>query len=334
MAHRSIQLNKLGTQKCVWICGLILCFFWIPTLHPQAASSNSHPQQPSQQNSSNNIIHINSTLISVPVSVTDAAGHMIQNLRIGDFSIREDGKPVEISTMADGGRAPLNLALLFDLSGSVRSRFEFEQQAASQFLKKIWKPGDAISIIAVNEVPEILLHNCKDLQEALHKLENLLPTQSSTAFFDSVLLAARMLHRSSVPETRLAQIAISDGADNSSDKPMAEVLQELQQLDTMFYAVNPSGASIQLNKVNSRGQQDLAALATATGGTVFVSDQAGDLDAIFDRVVAELRTQYLLGYYSLASDVASTFHSIEVTLPDRPDLKIRARLGYRTDPKK
>jgi len=115
---------------------------------------------------------------------------------------------------------------------------------------------------------------------------------------------------------------------------MAAVLREILQLDTMFYAVNPSSSSIQLNKINSKGQADLAALAAATGGTVFVSDQAMDLDDIFDRIAAELRSQYLLSYYSLSSDTVSTFHSIDVTLPNRPDLKTRARLGYRTDLKK
>ena len=101
----------------------------------------------------------------------------------------------------------------------------------------------------------------------------------------------------------------------------------------MFYAVNPSGASIRLNRINSKGQEDLAVLAAATGGTVFVSDQTTDLDNIFDRIATELRAQYLLSYYALSSDTAGAFHSIDVSLPNQPDLKIRARLGYRTDPK-
>jgi Ca-activated chloride channel homolog len=334
MAHRSIQISKLGMQKSVWICGLIFLVFGNPHLQAQSVSSNPATEEHSARNHPLNIIRIRSTLVSVPVSVTDAAGHIVRNLKIGDFRVMEDGKPVEISAMADSGQMPLNLALLFDLSGSVRSRFEFEQQAAAQFLKKIWKPGDAISIIAINEIPEILLHNCRDLQEALLKLGDLHPTQSATAFYDSVLLAARTLNRSSMPGTRQAQIALSDGADNSSDQPMAEVLQELLQLDTMLYAINPSSGSILLNRINAKGQKDLTALAAATGGTVFVSDQAMGLDGIFDKIAAELRAQYLLSYYALASDTVGTFHSIEVTLPNQPDLKIRARLGYRTTPKK
>jgi Ca-activated chloride channel family protein len=320
--------------KSVWVCGLFFYLFCSPNLHAQVGSANPSFEERYSQNNPRNVIRVSSALVSVPVSVTDAAGHMIRNLKVSDFRVMEDGKPVEISAMADGGQSQLNLALLFDLSGSVRSRFEFEQQAAAQFLTKIWKPGDAISIIAINEIPEILLHNCRDLQEALQKLASLHPTQSSTAFYDSILLAARMLNQSSVPEARQAQIALSDGADNSSDKTMAEALQEMLQLDTMFYAVNPSSSSIQLNKINSKGQQDLTTLAAATGGTVFISDQATDLDDIFDRIAAELRAQYLLSYYSLSSDTISAYHSIEVTLPNRLDLKIRARLGYRTDPKK
>ena len=215
IAHRFIQICKSRITKSVWICGLVFYLFGSSILHAQPNSANSAFEE-DYQNPPLNIIRVSSDLVSVPVSVTDAAGHMVRDLKISDFRIMEDGRPVAISSIADAGQAPLNLALLFDLSGSVQSRFEFEQQAAAQFLKKIWKPGDAISIIAINEKPEIILHDCRDLQEALQELGKLHPTQSSTAFFDSVLLAARMLNRSSVPETRQAQIALSDGADNRS----------------------------------------------------------------------------------------------------------------------
>jgi Ca-activated chloride channel family protein len=274
------------------------------------------------------VIRVSSNLVTVPVSVTDAAGHAVCDLAIGDFRIAEDGNPETISKLAEAGQSPLQLALLFDLSGSVNSRFDFEQQAATRFLEKVWKPGDAISIIAFSEKPQICLRRSGSLPEALQVLSRLRPTESATAFFDSVVLSARILNQSAMPETRQAEIVLSDGADDASDCSIAEALREVERSDTLFYSVNPSGASVRLNQINRKGQEYLASLAAATGGTAFVSDRTADLDAIFGRIAAELRAQYLLSYYSTNSHFDGKFRRIEVSVPQRPNLRIRARQGY------
>ena len=85
----------------------------------------------------------------MPVSVTDSEGRAIGNLGIQDFMIEEDGRPETVSRIAEAGRSPLRLALLFDLSGSVHSRFDFEQQAAIRFLEKVWRPGDTVSMVTI-----------------------------------------------------------------------------------------------------------------------------------------------------------------------------------------
>lgn len=318
----------LGIFKFAWACGLYILLSSIqsPLAQEIAAKFDSSASLP--QDLTPNVIRVSSNLVAVPVSVTNATGQVIRDLKIGDFRIAEDGTPVDIAKIADASQSPLNLALLFDLSGSVHSRFEFENQAASHFLIKIWKPGDAISIISFNETPKIRIQNCRSLMEALQELGRLQPTQSATAFFDSVIFSARMLHQFATPETRQALIALSDGADNQSDRDMAVTLRETQQLDTIFYAINPSGASVRLNKINAKGQEDLSTLAAATGGTSFVSGQSADLDDVFDRIATELRAQYLLSYYAPNSRSDGKFHSIRVSLPNRPELEIRARLGY------
>ena len=277
---------------------------------------------------SSNTIRVSSSLVSVPVSITDAAGCAVQDLSLEDFRIAEDGKPVEISRITQAYQSPLQLALLFDLSGSVHSRFEFEQQAATRFLEKVWKPGDTISIVAFSEQPAIHLRSGRTLPEAFQQLRRLEPTQVATAFYDTVIFASRMLRQTAMPETRQAQIVLSDGADNRSDLGIPDALNEVQHSDTIFYSINPSGASVRLNAINRKGQEDLSALANATGGAAFVSDQSADLDGIFDRIATELRTQYLLSYYSPHNLPDGKFLPIEVTTPQKPSLRIRARQGY------
>lgn len=264
----------------------------------------------------------------VPVSVTDAAGGVVQDLGKDDFRIAEDGKPEPIARMAEAGQSPLQLALLFDLSGSVNHRFEFELQAATRFLEKVCKPGDAVTIISFNEAPQVRLRNSKSLPDALRDLTGLLPTENATAFYDSVVESAKLLRMDATPETRQAAIVLSDGEDNRSDSTIADAIREVQRADAIFYSINPGGRSIRLNEISVKGQQALAALANETGGTAFVSDQVGDFDGIFGRIATELKAQYLLGYYSSNPRLDGNFRRIAVSVPQRPDLRVRARQGY------
>jgi len=314
-------------MKPVYIRGLYLiccCLYFLPYITAQTGDTAGTDGQ----NFSRSIIRVNSSLVSIPVSATDASGYRITDLRIEDFRLTEDGQPAEISRLADSSQSNLNIALLFDISGSVNQNFEFEQNAAIEFLKKIWKEGDVVTIISFDEQPEVRLRSGDNLQEAMWTLRQLRPTEKTTSFFDAVILAARLIGQSASEETRQAMIVISDGADNTSEASFAAALAEIQRRDAVFYAINPSGASIHLNRINMRGQENLTAFANATGGTVFVSEDAEKLDSIFDRMASELRAQYLLNYYSLSQRMDGKYHRIEVSIPGRPDLHIRARPGF------
>jgi len=277
---------------------------------------------------SSSVIRVSTNLVMVPVSVTDASGRPVTDLRNDDFRIEEDGILETISKVADAGQSPLQLALLFDLSGSVNPRFEFEQQAATRFLQKVWKPGDAVSIVSFTDIPSIRIRNSGSLADALQDLRKLLPTESATALYDSVITSARLLKSYATSETRLAVVVLSDGEDNRSEATLADARQEIQRGDTIFYSINPGGNSIRLNDISIRGQKDLVLLARETGGTAFVSDRTSDLDEIFARIANELRAQYLLGYYSSNPRPDDTFRKIVVTVPTRPELRVRSRQGY------
>jgi len=334
MIHRCIWLCCLKGSKALCICGLILCSVLIQShLIPASGALASEVQSPLESLPSNTI-RVGTYLVTVPVSVTDASGQAIRGMNIGDFRIAEDGNPQIVSRIAEANEIPLRLALLFDLSGSVNSRFEFEQQAAIRFLRKVWKDGDAICITAFSEQPQILLKRSIFISEVVRELSKLQPTENSTALFDSVVLSARFLRQSATPETRQAMVVLSDGADNRSDLNLIDTIKEVHHSDTIFYAINPSAASVRLNEVNLKGQENLASLAAATGGTAFVSDSADDFDAIFSRIAVELRAQYLLTYYSSNPLLDGRFRQIKVTIPNRQDLHVRARLGYYAVPKK
>jgi Ca-activated chloride channel homolog len=275
------------------------------------------------------VIRVSSNLVMVPVSVTDAAGNAVRNLEVKDFAIDEDGQPVAITKIAEPGQTPLALTLLYDVSGSMSSRFDFEKEAASHFLQKVLRPGDTIAVITIGPQPQILQQPSSDLSIARQFLAQLKPTRGATAFFDSIVLAAQFLSKSAAPEARRVQIILSDGEDNNSEtNKLIDAHREIQRADCIFYSINPAGASVRLNVMSSKGQEGMQALASETGGAAFIPETSADLDGIFERIAAELQAQYLLGYYSSNARADGAFHQIMVRIPNKPALRIRARQGY------
>jgi len=275
------------------------------------------------------VIRVNANLVSVPVSVTNNAGEPVQNLRAEDFRIEEDGKPQTISNMGEPGEARVELALLFDVSGSLLPKFDFAKEAASRFLQSILRPVDAVSIYTIGATPRLVLDRTTGGKAALEGLQAIKPTREQTAFFDAVAAAARSIGQSAPPDARRVVVVLSDGEDNNSESNrLAGALQALQRADCILYSINTSGPSIWLNKVSLKGHEVLKQLASQTGGSAFLPDKLEELDPIFTRIAAEIKAQYLLGYYPPDNPMDGSFRRIAVHVPKRPELSVRARQGY------
>jgi Ca-activated chloride channel family protein len=273
-------------------------------------------------------IRISTNLVTVPVSVKDSVGSSVPDLVEEDFKIEEDGRPERIQALIVAGQSRLQISLIFDLSGSLHSNFEFEQTSASRFLEKVWKPGDSVSIISVSKQATVHLESSASLEEALGILSGLQPTENATAFFDSIVLASRLLSQSTAPGARQAVVIFSDGEDNRSDSSFMDALDAVRRSSSVVYSINPSGPSIQLNEISRKGQEWLVSLAGKTGGTAFVSNRTSNLESIYDRIAMELRAQYLLSYCSSNTRTDGSFRNISVSIPRKPELHVRAREGY------
>ena len=156
------------------------------------------------------------------------------------------------------------------------------------------------------------------------------PAKGFTAFYDTVVDAAQYLAQSAPPQHRRVIVVISDGADMYSEKhkTLVATLAEVQRAEAVFYSINPSGQTMHLNIITKRGQEGMQQIAQATGGTSFVPPKLEDLPAIFSQIAAELRSQYLLQYYSSDESANGRFLRINVRVPARPQLRVRARQGY------
>ncbi|MFN2577712.1 MAG: VWA domain-containing protein [Pyrinomonadaceae bacterium] len=294
------------------------------------------------------VVRVTSNLVMVPVSVTDVQGQPMRDLKPSDFRIEEDGRQQEIAQLGDPEQVPLDIAVLVDVSGSVVARFDFEQQAASRFLERVLKPEDRATVFAIDETPR-MIQQLTSAANASRSLMSIKPSNSYTAFFDSVVAATNYLDRNSSNGRRRIIVVISDGDDTariltvSRPKPevigleaqlqliqnaQLDILHEIQRAEVTFYSINPSGQTMRLNVRTARSETGMERLATATGGAAFVPAHESELTNIFNRIASEIRSQYLLQYYSNNQSGSRAFRRIAVTTPAHSELRVRAREGY------
>lgn len=296
----------------------------------QPVSTPQDPQKPGKQPEPElETIRIDSRLVTVPVSVTDANGNPIRNLTAEDFVVEEDDVAQQVQTLGEPGKTPIEMVLLFDVSRSIRNRFDFEREAASRFINQALKPGDGISIFAIGTVPKLAVPRTDNVEKAVAGALSIQPTEDSTAFYDTVVKAAQHISDTSNPEVRRVMIVLSDGEDTNSVRfKLGDSLRELQRAECLFYSINPSGPSIFLNRISIKGQDGMFKLATDTGGMAFLPDKIEDLTHVFNQITAELQAQYLLGYYSTNEANDGKFRRIKVKAAKNSELRIRARSGY------
>ena len=299
----------------------------VPSQQKPAQEQVPAQQKPAQEQ--DEVLRLSSRLVVVPVSASDAAGHPVRDLGTGDFVIEEEGRPQRIVALGEPGKTPIEIALLFDISGSIHGQFAFEQQAAVRFIKEVLKPRDAVSIFSIGVTPKLVMPRTTSSQEAVTGLTSMAPVREPTAFFDSMVDAALYLGKSAEGGSRRVLVVISDGEENHSKRyTLTDAQRELQKNDCLFYSINPSGSSMALNVISMKGQSFMESMSSQTGGKAFVPERLEDLEAVFRQIADELQAQYLFGYYSTDERTDGGFRKITVRAPTRSDLRVRARQGY------
>ena len=131
------------------------------------------------------IIKVESRLVVVPVSVTDALGQPVLGLKAQDFQILEDNRGQEIAQISEAEKVPLEIALLFDVSASTDAMFKFELDTASQFLKEVMRPDDRATIFTIGERLK-LIQARSNAETSINAIQSIAPTREQTAFYDAV----------------------------------------------------------------------------------------------------------------------------------------------------
>src|SRR5215510_15760824 len=132
-------------------------------------------------------LKLKADLVTVITSVTDGSGNQVNDLAQRDFDVFEDNVPQDIAGFYREGQVPLRLIFLFDTSGSIRHRFDFEQRAASQFFHQVMRPGDQAALMSVSTDPKLELQLTPDVGQLVGALSQL-KAQGATALYDAMIM--------------------------------------------------------------------------------------------------------------------------------------------------
>jgi len=269
-----------------------------------------------------------STLVLIPVSVTDHSNRFVLGLHKQDFHLLEDGVEQKITNVS-GEDAPLSVGLLYDRSGSMGDKQMTARRAVEQFLKTMNPPDEAFLIDFADEAALAQPFTTRTEDLAL-KLAFLQPG-GLTALLDAVHLGLREMKKARNP--RKALLIVSDGGDNHSRYTAKEIQGLVREADVQIFAMGvfePS-LSLGLSAEEVSGPRFLAEIAEQTGGRAFSATSADDLPSVAARIGIELRNQYVLAYQPTNQARDGKYRRVEVKVteqPGLPPLKAHWRLGY------
>jgi len=264
--------------------------------------------------------------VNLIFTVTDKHGNFIPNLKQSDFALLDDQKaPARISSFTQQTNLPLRVGIVIDASTSIRSRFQFEQQSATEFLLGVLKSrSDRAFVMGFDSTPDVTqdwTNNLDALQTGVSKLR----PGGGTALFDAVYTACRDklldISRGQEP-VRRAMVLVSDGNDNQSRAYVDDAIKMCQRAETIIYAIST-------NWTPSRGKGDdiLQKMAEATGGRAFYPPSVDEMSLGFSSIQEELRSQYALTYTPADFKADGAFRTIYLFANDRR-YQVRTRKGY------
>jgi VWFA-related protein len=299
--------------------GLLCAAIWAGGQQPAApAAGAAKSDEPS-------VIKVDVTRNNILFTVTDKKGRFVTDLTKDDFEIMENRRPQAILEFAAKSDLPLRLGILIDTSNSIRDRFRFEQEAATEFVNGVLNPHvDKVMVVGFDTTAQLASDLVDDPDKAASAIRTLRPG-GGTALYDALYFACRDKLGQDQPkhDFRRAIVILSDGDDNQSRYTRDQALKQAIQDEVVVYAV-----STNVSHIESDGDKVLKYLTTETGGLAYFPFKAEDMEQDFQNIANELRHQYNISYRPEPLATDGLFHEVQMRVKGRKDLVIRARAGY------
>jgi VWFA-related protein len=297
-----------------------------PPVSTRGTTPDAKPADDAPNDEPLTTIRVPTNEVNVVFTVTDKHGHRVTDLKKSDFNVVDDNKPPsEIRSFSAETNLPLQVGLLIDASNSVRDRFKFEQESATEFLNQTIRPRiDKAFVVGFDVTPEITQDFTDNTEALAHGVHDLRPG-GGTALYDALYYACRerLLKAPKNVPVRRAIILLSDGDDNQSHVTREEAIEMAQRAEAIVYTI-----STNVSGTKGAGDKVLERIADATGGRAFFPFQIRDVANDFAEIQDELRSQYAIAYKPADFKADGHYRTIEIVANDRKNFRVRARRGY------
>jgi len=270
-------------------------------------------------------LRMEANLVLVPMTVTDPMNRLVTGLEADNFQIFDNNARQKIKTFSTED-APVTIGVVFDLSGSMQSKFARARRALTEFLRTS-NPQDEFFVVGFNDKPAVIVDYTSDVDDVEARMIMLHP-ENRTALIDAVYLAVNKLKEAKYE--RKALLIVSDGGDNRSRYTEGELRRLVRESDVQIYAIGIFDEYAPTEE-EQLGPVLLTDIAETTGGRMFKVSDAGDMTDIATRISAELRNEYVVGYRPSDMKKDGNWRKLKVRLvppPGLPSLTVHFRQGY------
>jgi VWFA-related protein len=293
-------------------------------------------------------IKLNVNLVDLFFIVKDKAGNLVPHLNKDDCTVSEDKVPQTLKSFVAETHQPLTLGILLDTSGSQQRVLPLEQEVGGQFLERVLKSKDEAFLLSFDVNVDLLqdyTSNSHLLAHAMSKAEintaggngaagipgaggGTIPTigdPKGTVLYDAVYQAANQ--KMNQETGRKAMILLTDGEDEGSDHKINEAIAAAQRSNVIVYTILIADRGF-YGGFGYSGYSAMRKMTEETGGRLIdVGNNGNKLEAAFQQIEDELRTQYVATYTPSNAKLDGSFRKLSVEC--RGDgMKVQVRKGY------
>jgi Ca-activated chloride channel homolog len=270
-------------------------------------------------------IRVDVNLVIVPATVTDPMNRLVTGLEKENFEVFDNniGQVIKSFSTQD---SPVTIGIIFDLSGSMSSKFMRARKALSEFLRTS-NPQDEFFVVGFNDRPAVIVDYTSDVDDVEARMVMLKP-ENRTALIDAIYLGVDKLKQAKYE--RKALLIISDGGDNRSRYTEGELRRVVRESDVQIYAIGIFDQYAPTTE-EQQGPILLNDICDMTGGRMFRVLDINDLGDIASRISAELRNEYVIGYRPSEVKQDGNWRKLKIRLvppPGLPTLTVHNRQGY------
>jgi VWFA-related protein len=312
--------------------------------------SNAPAPPPEEAPVANFKVHVN--LVDLIFTVKDGKGNLVPHLTQQDCSVEENKVPQTLKTFVAHTDLPLNLGILLDTSGSQERLLPMEKDAASQFLRQVLRTKDQAFLVSFDVNVDLLQDYTNSSRLLIHALNTAelntaggngsgtagagggtFPTTGDpkgTVLYDAIYQAAK--DKMDQETGRKAMIILTDGEDEGSDHKIGEAIAAAEKNNVIVYVILLADRGLYWSQGQGYyGYGYAKRISDETGGRVIdVGNNGNKLEAAFQQIQDELRTQYLASYVPSNAKADGTFRKVTMSChaDNGQDLKVQLRKGY------